>query len=267
MIQKRRNKINTYISFFDCFGNVVKVPESKEDIEILELIGKSLNGDKTSFAELSDLHKEILRYKTNFFMADTIESFLFCEDITIKEIAALLEIKEEVLEEYAYWFCNISEINTYFVKKAWIETTLRILKEKLEETDFEDVHLMNHLKSILFKRWALLLGREFVIWKFGLQKLTVSPSNFLETIAKEAFFHYKEISLSEKDMDYNEYAKLISSLVRTVKDINSVISQSSNNVDAITNIQEAINMVLVEEEPLNKIPALDGEIVCNSKIN
>jgi len=263
--KKRRTSINIHISFFDCFGNVVKSPETKEDSKLLELIGKSLNGNKISFSKLSKLHQDIIRYKTNFFISDTIEGFLFCEDISMKEIGELLQIEEVVLEEYAYWFCDISKVNTYFMKKAWIETRFRLLKQKLEETDFKDKDIMNNLKSILFKRWALLLGKEFIIWKFGLQKLTVSPSNFLETIAKEAFFHYKEISLSEKDMEYNEYAKLINSLVSTIKNINSVISQSSNNVDAITDLKEALNVVLLEEEPLKNVPKLEGNIICNSK--
>jgi len=258
---------NNFISFFDPYGNIVIKPSDKEDKKICTLFSKILKGEHKAYSKLSDLHKEVIDYRINFFAKEAIESFLFCEDISLSEIAEILETQQDVIEEYGYWFCNVGKIKTYFQKKIWIETQLKEIKEKLELTGYRDEILLNELKSILFKRWALLLGKEFVIWKFGLKKITVSPSNFLETIAKEAFFHYKEISLSEKDLEHNEYAKLINSLVKTIKEINSVMSQSANNDDIVTSIKEALEVVLVEEEPKKQIPQLDGDIVCNSKIN
>jgi hypothetical protein len=212
------------------------------------------------------LLQEVIYFKSNFFAKEAIESFLFCEDITLEEIAEVLEVDKDVVNEYGYWFCDVSELNTYFKKKIWIETNLKILREELEQDGYKNEVLLNELKSILFKRWALLMGKEFVIWKFGLKKLAVTPNNFLETIGKESFFRYKEISLSEKGLDQSEYAKLISSLVKTVKEINSVATQSSNNTDFVTSLQEALDIALVEKEPSRAIPNLDGEIVCNSKI-
>ena len=276
MILKKTSKefvIKKHISFFDCFNNTIKKATDKEDRLTLYLFSKILKNDSSEedkdkfFDKLSDLHKEVADLKMNYFSREVIESFLFCEDISLKEISDLLEVGEDTIDEYAYWFCDISQIDTYFKKKTWIETRLKFLKSELSNGNYDDNFILEAIKSLLFKRWALLMGKEFVVWKFGLQRLSVTPGNFLETIAKESFFYYKEISMAEKELEYNQYVKLINSLVKTIKDINSVVSQSSNNDDMITSIQDAINMIIVEEAPSKEIPKLDGEIISNSQIN
>lgn len=261
-------KKNRTLSFFNYEGDIIKTPSDKEDKKIAKLFSNIIKKeDEKSYNKLSDFHKEVIELYLNPFTKEAIESFLFCEDVSISDISEILEVSTDIIEEYAYWFCDISQIDTYFKKKTWIETELSYIKEQLDFDGYKNPILLTALKSILFKRWALLLGKEFVIWKFGLKKINVTPSTFLETIAKEAFFHYKEIALSERDLEYNEYAKLINSLVKTIKEINSILSQNSNNEDIVYSIKEALEITIEEYEPLKSIPQLEGEIVCNSKIN
>jgi len=259
------------LSFFGVFGEIKQLPEDKEDRKVAKLISRVLvKNDKKAYEQLSGLHKEIIELYSNEFAKESIESFLFCEDVSMSEISEILEIDEETLDEYAYWFCNVGFLNTYFKKKMWIETELKKVKNKAfssELTKDERLIWMLNLKSILFKRWALLLGKEFVIWKFGLKKIDVTTNNFLDAIAKEAFFYYKEISLSEKELEHSEYVKIVSSLVKTIKEINAAMLQNGASDNLVHDIQEALNIIIEEDDPRKNISKPDGEFVCNSKIN
>jgi len=258
-------------SFFGIFGEIKQLPEDKDDRKVAKLISKVLiENDQKAYSQLSELHREIIEYYKNEFAKEAIESFLFCEDITMSEISEILEIEEEVLDEYAYWFCNVGFLNTYFKKKMWIETELKKVKNEAFKGDLtknERTVWMAALKSVLFKRWALLLGKEFVIWKFGLKKVDVTTNNFLDSIAKEAFFYYKEISLSEKELEHSEYVKIVSSLVKTIKEINTAMMQNGASDNLVYDIQEALNIIIEEEDPKKNISKPDGDFVCNSKIN
>jgi len=258
------------ISFFNLKGDLVKIPDDEEDKKIAEKLSKALKGDESFLYLLSSLYKEIVEIRINDFAREAIESLFFCDDISLKEMSKLLELDEDILDEYGYWFCNVSELKSYFKKKTYIETEISKTIEKLTKRKNLNKQsrelLEKYLKSLLFKRWALLLGKEFVIWKFGLKKIEVNTNTFFEIISKEAFFYYKEIAVSEKEIDPQEFTKITNSLVKTLKEINGAMSQNGASDNLIYDIKKALGIAVIEENPV-EVPLIEGEIISNSKVS
>lgn len=259
-------KINS-ISYFNSEGTLINLPSEKEDIKTAKLLEKYLKGNKEAYSKLPEEVQEATQYYTNSYAKESIESLLFCSDISLEDIASLLDVQEDILNEYAFWFCSLSNIKTFFQKKMYLESTIEELKGLLNKHSSNRVML--ELRSFLFKKWALMLGKEFVIWKFGLKRIEVTTSNFLDVLYKEAFFYYKEISMSEKDVEYQEYTKILGALVRSIKEINGAMLQNGTNDNLILDIQEALDIVIVGEDnpENNSVKKLSGDVICNSKVS
>ena len=258
---------NKSINHFDSEGTLVKLPSEKEDIKTAKILEKYLKGNIEIYSKLSEVVQETVEYYTNSYAKESIESLLFSEDISLEEMSELLNISEDILNEYAFWFCDLNKLNTFFRRKMFLETKIEQLKDLLSKSNSEKIIM--ELRSYLFKKWSLMLGKEFVIWKFGLKKIEVTTSNFLNILYKEAFFYYKEISMSEKDVEYQEYTKILGALVRSIKDINSAMMQNGASDNLILDIQEALDIVIVGEDnpENNSVKQLTGDVICNSKIS
>jgi len=253
--------MNPLVCFFDDEGCLIRKPNLRKDKKNALLISEAIKNNK--FGPLSNIHKKMVKFWKNNYSKNIIESLLFCDDIDNKEISEVLGVEKELIDEYQFWFCDVSEFDTYFEKKIYIES--EIDEYKLIFNKAPTQYISNKITSLLFKRWALLLGKEFVIWRFDLKRLEVNSSVLFDVIAKEAFFKYKEITLGEKELPYPEYVRIINSLVRTIKDINVVTSQNGVGDDVLYDIEQALDIVIKEKEPIKEIEA-NIELVNNAKI-
>jgi len=242
------------INFFDNNLKLIKKPKNKEDLEIATNMEKFFLNTKNN---LSSFHIEICELKLNELASNIIESLLFVNNITIKEISEILQINEDIIDEYSYWFCNTFQLDSYFKKKLFIENKISQLKNN---------GTPKQIIPYLFKRWALLLGKDFVVWKFDLQPLEINSNILFETILKEAFFKYKEITLGEKDIDYQDYVKSINSLVKTIKEINATVSQNSVSDDILYDIEKSLNISIEEIQPKLENKKTNLDLVNNALI-
>lgn len=235
------------LSKFDIAGRILVDSDDEQLLAISELLQGLSDGKGLDESTL-----EAAQYRRNDFAREAIESFLFCTDVTNEEIVRYIDISPGGFERYKSLFCDIDKLPSYFKKKMFLETELSRFKRMLTEelTEAQEKSILLEIRSILFKRWALLMGKSFVLWKFGLEKLNANSEAFMNTIAKEAFFFYKELTVNEKDVEFAEYAKIVNSLVRTLKDISSVAGD--NKDDVIQDIKQALEIELLERDPNQK---------------
>ena len=247
------------LSKFDISGRIVVDSDDELLIAVSEFLQDIGDGDG-----LSDAVKEAAWYRKNDFAREAIESFLFCTDIEESDIVQYVDITMQGLQAYKELFCDIESLPSYFRKKMYLETELSRLKSILgsELTEQYEKSVLLEIRSILFKRWALLMGKNFVIWKFGLKKLDTNSEAFMKTIAEEAFFFYKELTVNEKDVQFAEYTKIVNSLVKTLKDITSV--SEDDREDIVADIKQALGIELAERDPRKKRAEDIGEVAHNA---
>ena len=247
------------LSKFDIAGRIVVDSDDEQLIAVSEFLQDIGDGDG-----LDDAVREAAWYRKNDFAREAIESFLFCTDIEESEIVQYVDITMHGLQAYKELFCDIDSLPSYFRKKMYLETELSRLKGLLDD-DLPRQHekaVLLEIRSILFKRWALLMGKNFVVWKFGLKKLDTNSEAFMKTIAEEAFFFYKELTVNEKDVQFAEYTKIVNSLVRTLKDIAAVSEDDKD--DIVADIKQALEIELAERDPRQNRAENLGEVAHNS---
>ena len=94
------------------------------------------------------------------------------------------------------------------------------------------------------------MGSEFVSWKFGLDPIRISDVTFFDEVKREMFFRYKEISMSEEDIDVATFGKIVNQLVKTLKDIRISEAGGGTAEDALLDIREALGIEVIDVSPV-----------------
>ena len=208
---------------------------------------RALLRDKNAPITLYPEEHEACDMFSDLFQRTMIETLILCPDASDEEILSLLEIDIETLTLYKEVFFNIEKkLNKRIKLVSYIENGIQ------EARDSEDEAKES---SYLFKKWALALGKEFIIWKFSLEQIDMSTASLYNTVVQEAFFYHKEKSLSQKDVSSSEYQRSVNSLLSGLKTRQDIAE--TDKEDAATGFMENLDIIIEEKPNTNFITSGD----------
>ncbi len=204
-----------------------------------------------------DRHIGAARIYNSLLQRSIVEALLISDDISIDEIAELTGIAEPVLSLYVKVFFDIERaFNSKIDMIDYIETGISYYSE--EESEDE-------LNIFLLLRWAISLGKEFVIWKFRLKPTEYAADRLYNVVMKEAFFYHKEKSMGNSDISLSEYLRSVNTLLSSVKGSTGIKKTSED--DAGFDILDQLGIIVEEKEaPKTTIDELEGEDFINNAL-
>jgi hypothetical protein len=121
------------------------------------------------------------------------------------------------------------------------------------------------LNIFLLLRWAIALGKEFVIWKYRLSPTEYAADRLYSVVMKEAFFYNKEKSMGNTDITLNEYLRSANTLLSSVK-ASTTIKKTSED-DAGFDILDQLGIIVEEKEAPNiTLDEIDGVDFINNAL-
>ncbi len=208
------------------------------DYELLQPAIDFFNGDVE--CENSDVTKAC-KIRSSNLQRSVLESLMLADDCDNEGISEITGIGMSVVAAYGSLFFRRDAFDSKIDLVDFIETGISY---------YSDSDDKDSLNLFLLKRWALSLGKEFVIWKFRLQPTEYTADRLYSVVMKEAFFYHKEKSMGNTDISLTEYLRSTSVLLSSVK--NSVSIKSSSEEDAGFDILDQLG-IIVKEVPAPSI--------------
>lgn len=231
-----------------CFDEDAAIRDNFKDNENCILAKKTFEGDYEG-VPANILHAAKI-YQSNM-QKMIVESLMSSEDCDIAEISTLTGVGEDALIIYGELFFRKDFV---FISKIdfldFIETGIKEYSDNQDE---------DNLTLFLMKRWAVSLGKEFVIWRYRLKPIAYAPATLYSTITKEAFFYHKEKSMGNKDISLSEYLRSTNTLLAGIK--NSTAIKEVSEEDAELDMLERLDIIMKDKEA----PAITLEEIANGE--
>lgn len=183
-----------------------------------------------------------------------LELLLLSEDCKQSEIPGITGIKPTVIKDYIHIFFRYKDaFDSRLDIIDYIETGLSnsIAKDSQEEVD-----------EFLYKRWALNMGKDFVIWRFRLKPVDYDPSELYKSVTLEAFFYHKERSMGKDDISVSEYLRSAKAVLDSIKAGMSISEKEGGN--EMYDMREELDIIIKEKKPPEMhIGDMGGEFINN----
>lgn len=205
---------------------------SKKSSLALKVLKGDTLGVASSILEACKIRKSQLQ-------RNIIETLLLSEDCTIDEVVEITGVSNKVLKDYVSLFFRYKNVFSSRIDILdYIETGIRN-----HTSDEDDSELM----SFLYKRWALTLGKEFVIWRFNLKPVDYTPGLLYQSVFKEAFFYHKERSMGKEDISTADYLRSVKSVLDSIKASLSIKDESKE--DDAFDMQQELDIIIEDSIP------------------
>lgn len=210
------------------------LPEEKNNKKVKDAL-KVLQGDSSGVSK-SIIHA--CRISRSPLQRNTIELLLLAEDCKQSEIPAITGIKASVIKDFVEIFFRYKKA---FMSRLDVLDYIETGVERHSE-DSDDMLLM----SFLYKRWALSLGKEFVIWRFQLKPVDYTPGILFSSVVREAFFYHKEKSMGKDDISISEYLRSTKAVLDSIKASLTVKDESKD--DDVYDMKKELD-IIIEDTP------------------
>ena len=189
--------------------------------------------------------KSILKIVRSELQKNILECLIIADDCSDEDIAEYTGIDMEVIDLYRYSvFMSDYAFDSKIDKLDYIETGIEY------GNSISGAHGESILNGFLLKRWATLLGSDFVLWKFNLGKVEYNTADLYNSILKEAFFYHKEKSMGNTDITLPDYLKSTALLLNSVKTKDNIKANSDG--EAVLDIGERLDIIISDETPPEK---------------
>lgn len=226
-------------------------PFAKEDKKVKDA-AKVLKGDKTG---VSKSIIEACRIRRSKLQRNAIETLLLAEDCTLSELYSITGVKASIVRDYCHVFFRIK---TAFSSRLDILDYIENgVSEHMDDNDNSE------LMSFLYKRWAISLGKDFVIWRFKLKPVDYTPGTLFDSIVKEAYFYHKEKSMGKEDISVMEYIRSTKAVLDSIKASLSIKDESKE--DDAYDMKKELDIIIEDSSPFDlTIEELDRDNFINN---
>ena len=206
--------------------------------------------------EVTDDIQCAIKVYNSLLQRSVVSSLLIADDCEIEEIPEITGLSAECVSQFEELF--------FRVKDAFLS--------KIDKIDYIESHITHYLEIgdeyslnfFLLLRWALSLGKAFVLWKFRLAHVEYGPDKLYATVIREAFFYHKERSMGNSEIQMADYLRSTGMLLGGIKGGGTI--KSTNKEESGLGILEQLDIIVVEDAPpeLTLDELKDGVFVNNA---
>ena len=171
-----------------------------------------------------------------------IESLLISDDGDTSFIEETIGIPRSAISAYKHIFFRMEEA---FLSKLdlldYIEDGISLAMERGDDVA---------LNSFLLKRWASVMGRDFIVWKFRLSKVDYSQEALYDMVMTEAFFYHKEKAMGKDDIPALDYLKSAKLVLDAIKSKNAI--KTEKDTTGSFSLLEDLDIIIKDTPPPDK---------------
>ena len=196
---------------------------------------KCLKGDTTG-VQRSII--EACKISRSQFQRNILELLLLSDDCKTTEIPKITGIRLATVRDFSFLFFRVNHA----------------FSSRLDKLDYVESGITKHssdanghqFQSFLYKRWAMNLGKDFIIWRFKLEPVDYTPGILYSSIVREAYFYHKEKSMGKDSIEISEYLRSTKTVLDSIK--NSLVIKDSSKEDDTYDMQKELGIIIKDTE-------------------